>query len=148
MTSWIIKVGVGLIRAWFGLDGKEGRKPRQKQFEKQRPQSAAVHSVSLIAAGLQVFTHDLSSTSKSTACLSYTCYNIYIIFKMFVREKKLCWQPFLKFASFKFFPGQYQSAEQLAMSVTSMKNTQSSFQMLSRSQRLVSTTVRHRWEDL
>lgn len=47
MTSWIIKVGVGLIRAWFGLDGKEGRKLRQKQFEKLRPQSAAVHLVSL-----------------------------------------------------------------------------------------------------
>lgn len=46
MTSWIIKVGVGLIRAWFGLDDKEGRKLRQKQFEKPRPQSAAVHLVS------------------------------------------------------------------------------------------------------
>lgn len=75
MTSWIIKVGVGLIRAWFGLVGKEGRKLRQKQFEKLRPQSAAVHSVFLsnsTAAGLtilQVFTHDLSSTSESNACL-------------------------------------------------------------------------------
>lgn len=47
VTSWIIKVGVGLIRAWFGLVGKEGRKLRQKQFEKLRPQSAAVHSVFL-----------------------------------------------------------------------------------------------------
>lgn len=47
VTSWIIKVGVGLIRAWLGLVGKEGRKLRQKQFEKLRPQSAAVHSVFL-----------------------------------------------------------------------------------------------------
>lgn len=47
MTSWIIKVGVGLIRARFCLAGLEGRKLRQEQFEKPRPQSAAVHSVSL-----------------------------------------------------------------------------------------------------
>lgn len=47
VTSWIIKVGVGLIRAWFGLACKEGRKLRQEQFEKLRPQSAAVHSVFL-----------------------------------------------------------------------------------------------------
>lgn len=47
VTSWIIKVGVGLIRAWLGLVGKKGRKLRQKQFEKLRPQSAAVHSVFL-----------------------------------------------------------------------------------------------------
>lgn len=47
VTSWIIKVGVGLIRAWFGLVGKEGRKLRQKQFEKPRPRSAAVRSVFL-----------------------------------------------------------------------------------------------------
>ena len=47
VTSWIIKVGVGLIRAWLGLDGKEGRKLRQEQFEKLRPQSAAVRSLFL-----------------------------------------------------------------------------------------------------
>lgn len=42
VTSWIIKVGEGLIRAWFGMVSKEGRKPRQKQIEKLRPPSAAV----------------------------------------------------------------------------------------------------------
>lgn len=47
VTSWIIKVGVGLIRALFGLVGKEGRKLRQKQFEKPRPRCAAVRSVFL-----------------------------------------------------------------------------------------------------
>lgn len=67
-------MGVGLIRAWFGLSGRKSRKLRHKQFEKLRPQSAAVHSVflSYTAAGLtmlQVFTHDLSSTSQSSAYL-------------------------------------------------------------------------------
>lgn len=32
VTSWIIKVGVGLIIAWLGLDGKEGRKLRQSNL--------------------------------------------------------------------------------------------------------------------
>lgn len=47
MTSWIIKVRVGLIRARPGLVGKEGRKLRQEQFEKRRPRPAAVHSLFL-----------------------------------------------------------------------------------------------------
>lgn len=47
VTSWIITGGGGvdLIRGRTGLVGEEGRKVRQKQFEKPRPRPAAVHSV-------------------------------------------------------------------------------------------------------
>lgn len=75
VTSWIIKVGVGLIRAGFAWPvkraGNWGRS-NLRSWGLSLQLCTQFSSPCYTAAGLtilQIFPHDLSSTSQSTACL-------------------------------------------------------------------------------
>lgn len=171
MTSWIIKVGVGLIRAWFGLSGRKSRKLRHKQFEKLRPQSAAVHSVFLSQLhscrtdnAASIYPRPLLYFTIQCIFIWCTCYErveiwIYPIFLCGCMHEYVnyCLEPifwvllgivfhrtWVSGVSYLLFVLCF-SVETFCSSSVNMENMQSSSQTLSRVERLVKATAAH-WD--
>lgn len=172
MTSWIIKVGVGLIRAWFGLSGRKSRKLRHKQFEKLRPQSAAVHSVFLSQLhscrtdnAASIYPRPLLYFTIQCIFIWCTCYKrveiwIYPIFLCGCMHEYVnyCLEPifwvllgivfhrtWVSGVSYLLFVLCF-SVETFCSSSVNMENMQSSSQTRSRVERLVKATAAH-WDE-